>query len=98
MSNKFTFLDFMNQSNSSTALVPISAEAEKQLVELEGFKGRPKEIKEFKDSVNSDLTSPQTLGEISNLIGEPKPNETEDEFVKRSMAKLTDYVTTKFCK
>ncbi|MHA3081905.1 hypothetical protein ACX1NX_01710 [Acinetobacter sp. ANC 5383] len=102
MPNKFSFQDFINESsknnNSSTAVAPISSALETSLSTLDLFKGDQKKVKEFKDGINSDLTSPQTLGDISNLIGEPKLNETEDEFVKRSMDSLTDYLTKKFCK
>ena len=51
---------------------------------------------EFKQSVVEYVSSPETIKDISRVVGVPLEQETEDQFVERSMEKLKTYLLKKF--
>lgn len=53
-------------------------------------------IKEFSDEVSSYVTSDKMISEISKNVGEPKTNETEEEFVERASCVLREVLNKKF--
>ena len=43
-----------------------------------------------------EVTSAKTINEISEVVGQPKKNETEEEFVDRSVKNIVTYLKNKF--
>jgi len=54
------------------------------------------QIKKFSDEVTKYVTSNKVISELSNGIGEPNPDETEDEFVERASTALREILRKKF--
>lgn len=103
--NKFTFGDFLSSQTESTELSPgiqspgvLHQNLEikvKAISPLLNFSNKNKE-EEFENSIIEHVTSPETLKDISQVVGTPLDQETEDQFVERSMENLKAYLLKKF--
>lgn len=65
-------------------------------VPLAGLLGSNKKVEKFRSELVKDLQSKETIHEISNLVGAPADDESEDQFVERSLSKLRTYLNNKF--
>jgi len=93
--DNLTFKEFVQNQN----LVPeISTTLQKSITTsmVTSTSLTPSKAIKFKGDLISGATSPETISEISDLIGKPKDNESEDEFVNRSMDRLATFFTKKF--
>lgn len=55
-----------------------------------------KKADEFRQLLVDHVNEPQTLKGISNAVGVPKPDETEDEFVNRSINNIANFLLKSF--
>lgn len=55
-----------------------------------------KKADEFRQLLVEHVKEPETLKGISNAIGVPKADETEDEFVKRSIDNIANFILKSF--
>lgn len=101
--NELTLEDFLTKSTSSELIAKNATQEIAQSVRnniqlstlLSGMKEQDK-AKEFEDSLVEHVSSPETIKEISKVVGTPKANETEDEFVERSISNIADYLMKSF--
>ncbi|WP_151803976.1 hypothetical protein [Acinetobacter bereziniae] len=99
--NELTLESFVNDSNQTKL---ISNQNSK--LELDGainsslrlITGIPllnksnKKADEFRQLLVNHVKEPEILKGISNAVGAPKPDETEDEFVKRSIDNIANFL------
>jgi len=104
MSDKdFTFEDFINDERSS---LPINQQAitsaklglsnSLSSINLISAIGSNSKADKFKNELVTELTSTETIKNISSLIGVPENNESEDEFVEKALSKISKYLDGKF--
>ncbi|WOE40717.1 hypothetical protein [Acinetobacter chinensis] len=85
-----------NQLPSSLIEAGISNGISSAPVSLVGILGSNKKVEKFRNELTKDLQSPETIHEISTLVGVPLGNESEDQFVERSLSKIRAYLNSKF--
>gem|GEM_PF-3246194 len=104
-SNKYSLQQFIEQEEKHsletklpTKLIEkgVSIGIGSALTPLVGLLGSNKKVEKFKSELVKDLHSEKTIREISNLVGVPTDNETEDQFVERSLNKLRTYLQFKY--
>ena len=60
------------------------------------FQAKQTKEEKFKEAIMQEVTSAKTINEISEVVGQPKKNETEEEFVDRSVKNIVTYLKNKF--
>lgn len=61
-----------------------------------GFNNNPKKAEQFSQQVTEYATNDEVITVLSQEIGEPKANETEDQFVERASESLRSILRKKF--
>lgn len=101
----FTLEQYLNQESRNSNL-PIAQQPSfvlteklqhnlKALSPMLHLKSKDKE-REFENSIIEHIKSPETMKDISQVVGTPQANETEDQFVERSIKNISDYLMKKF--
>jgi hypothetical protein len=89
-------LSLQNQLPTSLIEKGVSNGIASASIPLAGLLGSNKKVEKFKNELIKDLQSKETIHEISNIVGVPENDESEDEFVERSIRKLRVYLNNKF--
>src|SRR5690606_28664375 len=94
MPNNFTLEDYLTQESVNTTQIasrnPTLELTQniklniKPLTPTLGLSNKNKE-QEFENSIIEHIKSPETMKDISQVVGTPQANETEDQFVERSI-------------
>lgn len=102
---KKTLKDFLKSPQGTTTLHGTGLALKSNLTNaIAGISGAAavfggKETEEsFTQGVNDIVQSEEFTDELSQTIGTPLPDETEDEFVARAKAKMTDLLRKKLSK
>lgn len=105
MPNNFTLDDYLTQESVNTTQIasrnPTLELTQniklniKPLTPTLGLSNKNKE-QEFENSIIEHIKSPETMKDISQVVGTPQANETEDQFVERSIKNISDYLLKKF--
>lgn len=106
MPNKeLTLENFLNESDHSIQISTQSPKIELKNAINSSIKLIPgipllnssnKKADEFRELLTNHVQEPETIKGISKAVGVPKPDETEDEFVERSIANITDFLLNSF--
>ena len=99
----FTFEDFIGKEKNSLPANQQTINLAKQeligslgAISLISSLGSGSKATKFKNQLVADITSRESIKEISSMIGVPKDNETEDAFVERALGKISKYLDDKF--
>ena len=105
MSNKLTLEDYLKQESANTTQlatqnptleltqnVKLNLKSLTPTLELNS----KKKEQEFENSIIEHIKSPETMKDISQVVGTPLANENEDQFVERSIKNISDYLLKKF--
>lgn len=103
--NEFTLENFLKNETQNSNQVSVSKGNHviaqnihlnlKTLSPIINLKSKKKE-QEFEDSIIDHINSPETMKEISKVVGTPLVSETEDQFVERSIKSISNYLLKKF--
>lgn len=99
--NKFTLEDFMNNPSNSTGAIVATPRNELvsklgQSIVLSDLPLDKSQASKFEKQIVEYVTSPDSIKSVSDVVGEPLENETEDEFVERSLKNITELLLKKF--
>ena len=101
--NQYTLFQFIQEEEKSAPQYQLPSNLiEKGVsnaigsVPLINLLGSNKKVEEFKKELTSDLQSKGTLNEISRIVGTPLEDESEDDFVNRSLDKLRVFLNQKY--
>jgi hypothetical protein len=98
---KFTLEDFINMPSESTTVAVSSPKYElinnlNKSITLKDLSLSESKAEKFKKQIVEYVTSPESIKSVSDTVGEPLDNETEDEFVERSLQNITKLLLKKF--
>lgn len=99
--NSFTLEDFItNSQNTGSSLV--KSQKNELVTNLStsitsvDLSLTNSQSKKFEKQIVDYISSPATIKSISDLVGQPKENESEEEFVERSLNRISDFLHKKF--
>ena len=98
--NELSLATIINETtNKSHGLTPLKNSLTLQLNTIQlysPFQAKQTKEEKFKEAIMQEVTSAKTINEISEVVGQPKKNETEEEFVDRSVKNIVTYLKNKF--
>lgn len=102
MPNKnFTLEDFINTPSKSTTIAVSSPKYElannlNKSITLKDLSLSASKAEKFKKQIVEYVTSPESIKSVSDIVGAPLDNETENEFVERSLQNIKKLLLKKF--
>lgn len=102
---ELTLENFLNDSNQTMQISTQNSKLEltdsinssiKLIPGIPLLSNSNKKADEFRQLLVDHVKEPQTLKGISDVVGVPKPEETEDEFVKRSIDNIANFLLKSF--
>ncbi|NNP75553.1 hypothetical protein A7P54_03850 [Acinetobacter sp. Ac_3412] len=99
--NQFTLEDFINTPSEPTGAIVATPKNELvsnlgQSIVLSDLPLDKSQASKFEKQIIEYVTSPNSIKSISDVVGEPLENESEDEFVERSLKNITELLLKKF--
>ena len=99
-----SFKDFCNAKEDSnqrvqSSLTVFSAQLSLRINSIATiglFNTKQQKIDKFSEDVSSYVTSDEVISTVSEKVGEPRPEETEENFVKRASDRLREILYEKF--